>query len=467
MSGFADLLQPDRGQPAIALHLADKAGFDAWLKGQPERVRGAVKAQGFKGEASQFAIVPGERDSWSALLGVADRGQLTEWCLAKAAEALPEGSYRLAEGTPGAASLGWLLGQYRFDRFKQEPKTKGPRVLLTADPAAIEEAVRLAEATALVRDLVNLPAGDLGPAELQAAAEQVAKSGDAKLIVTSGAKLIDEYPMIHAVGAAATKERAPRLIEFHWGRPDHPKIAVIGKGVCFDTGGLDIKASSGMRLMKKDMGGAAHALALAQLIIAARLPVRLHLLVPAVENAVSAAATRPGDVLRSRKGLSVEIGNTDAEGRLILADALTRAEEEAPELILDFATLTGAARVALGPELPALFANDDSLADDLLAAGTQVSDPLWRMPLWQPYEELFASDIADIANAGDSPFAGAVTAALFLQKFVKPETPWAHLDTFAWRATAKPGRPKGGDALGLRAAWTMLKRRYAQELRRI
>ncbi|HZG45307.1 MAG TPA: leucyl aminopeptidase family protein [Allosphingosinicella sp.] len=467
MSGFADLLQPDRGQPAIALHLADKGGFDAWLKGQPERVRGAVKAQGFKGEASQFAILPGERDSWSAVLGVADRGQLTEWCLAKAAEALPEGSYRLAEGTAGAASLGWLLGQYRFDRFKQEPKTKGPRVLLTADPAAIEEAVRLAEATALVRDLVNLPAGDLGPAELQAAAEQVARSGDAKLIVTSGAKLIDEYPMIHAVGAAATKERAPRLIEFHWGRPDHPKIAVIGKGVCFDTGGLDIKASSGMRLMKKDMGGAAHALALAQLIIAARLPVRLHLLVPAVENAVSAAATRPGDVLRSRKGLSVEIGNTDAEGRLILADALTRAEEEAPELILDFATLTGAARVALGPELPALFANDDSLADDLLAAGTQVSDPLWRMPLWQPYEELFASDIADIANAGDSPFAGAVTAALFLQKFVKPGTPWVHLDTFAWRATAKPGRPKGGDALGLRAAWTMLKRRYAQELRRI
>jgi leucyl aminopeptidase len=426
-----------------------------------------VKAQGFKGEASQLAILPGERDSWSALLGVADRDKLTEWCLAKAADALPEGNYRLAEGTPGVAGLGWLLGQYRFDRFKQEPKTKGPRVLLTADPAAIEEAVRLAQATALVRDLVNLPAGDLGPAELQAAAEQVAKSGDAKLIVTSGAKLIDEYPMIHAVGAAATKERAPRLIEFHWGRPDHPKIAVIGKGVCFDTGGLDIKASSGMRLMKKDMGGGAHALALAQLIIAARLPVRLHLLVPAVENAVSAAATRPGDVLRSRKGLSVEIGNTDAEGRLILADALTRAEEEAPELILDFATLTGAARVALGPELPALFANDDSLADDLLAAGTQVSDPLWRMPLWQPYEELFASDIADIANAGDSPFAGAVTAALFLQKFVKPETPWAHLDTFAWRATAKAGRPKGGDALGLRAAWTMLKRRYAQELRRI
>jgi leucyl aminopeptidase len=267
--------------------------------------------------------------------------------------------------------------------------------------------------------------------------------------------------MIHAVGAAATKERAPRLIEFEWGRPDHPKIAVIGKGVCFDTGGLDIKASAGMRLMKKDMGGAAHALALAQLIMAARLPVRLHVLVPAVENSVSAAAARPGDVLRSRKGLSVEIGNTDAEGRLILADALTRAGELEPGLIVDFATLTGAARVALGPDLPALFANDDALAADLLAAGSAVNDPLWRMPLWQPYEELFASDIADIANAGDSPFAGAVTAALFLQKFVAAGTPWAHLDTFAWRSAAKPGRPKGGEALGLRAAWAMLKVRYA------
>jgi leucyl aminopeptidase len=465
MASFANLLQPDRGQPAIVLALVDKSGFDEWMKGQPERVRGPVRAQNFKGEAAQLAIVPGERDEWSALLGVADRAKLGEWCLAKAAEALPEGIYRLASGAAGPPPLGWLLGQYRFDRFKQDPKAKGPRVLLTDEPARIEEAVRLAEATALVRDLVNLPAGDLGPGELEEAAASVARAGDVKLAVTSGARLAEQYPMIHAVGAAATKERAPRLIEFHWGRPDHPRIAIVGKGVCFDTGGLDIKASSGMRLMKKDMGGAAHALALAQLIIAARLPVRLHCLVPAVENAVSAAAARPGDVLRSRKGLTVEIGNTDAEGRLILADAVARAEEEAPELILDFATLTGAARVALGPDLPALFANDDALAADLLAAGTEVSDPLWRMPLWQPYEELFASDIADIANAGDSPFAGAVTAALFLQKFVKPETPWAHLDTFAWRSTAKPGRPKGGEALGLRAAWAVLKRRYAQPSR--
>jgi len=460
MTDATDLLQADRGQPATAIHITDKKSFDDWLKSQPERVRQAARAQGFKGEGFQVAILPGEREEWSAVLGVANRDSLSEWCLAKAAESLPEGIYRLAEGAPGPAVLGWLLGQYRFDRFKKDPKPKGPRVLVTNEPARIEEAVRIAGATALVRDLVNLPAGDLGPAELEEAAEAVAKAAGMKLKVTSGGPLAEHYPMIHAVGAAATEARAPRLIELEWGRPDHPRVAIIGKGVCFDSGGLDIKPASGMRLMKKDMGGAAHALGLAQLIMAANLPVRLHLLIPAVENAVSAAAARPGDILRSRNGLTVEIGNTDAEGRLILADALTRAGEEKPELIVDFATLTGAARVALGPDLPALFANDDSLAAELLARGEAVSDPLWRMPLWQPYEELFASDIADISNAGDTPFAGSVTAALFLQKFVPEGAKWAHLDTFAWRASAKPGRPKGGDALGLRAVWEALKRRY-------
>jgi leucyl aminopeptidase len=261
-------------------------------------------------------------------------------------------------------------------------------------------------------------------------------------------------------GAPRTPSRAPRLIELEWGDPAHPRIAIIGKGVVFDTGGLDIKSAAGMRLMKKDMGGAAHALALAQLIMRSRLPVRLHLLVPAVENAVSGSAFRPGDVLKSRKGLTVEIGNTDAEGRLVLADAITRAVEGEPELLIDFATLTGAARVALGPDLPALFANDDALAAQLLSAGEAAGDPAWRMPLWKGYNELFASDIADFSNASESPFAGAVTAALFLQKFVPDSLPWAHFDTFAWRAAAKPGRPKGGEALGLRAAWGLLKGRY-------
>ncbi len=464
MTSLADLLQPDRGQPATALHLTDKKSFETWLKGQPGRVRAAVKAQGFKGEGYQLAILPGEKEDWSAVLGVADASALSEYCLAKAAELLPEGAYRLAEGAPGPAALGWLLGHYAFDRFKKEPKTKGPRILLTPEPARIEDIVRLAEATALARDLVNLPAGDLGPAELADAVKAAAKPFDAKVTITSGKELAAGYPMVHAVGAAATPARAPRLIELEWGNPKHPVIAIVGKGVCFDSGGLDIKPAAGMRLMKKDMGGAAHALALAQLVMASRLPVRLHLLIPAVENAVSAEAFRPGDVLKSRAGLSVEIGNTDAEGRLILGDALTRAAEHEPELILDFATLTGAARVALGPDLPALFANDDALADALLAAGTRVSDPLWRMPLWKPYEELFASDIADFANAGDSAFAGCVTAALFLQKFVPEGTLWAHLDTFAWRASAKPGRPKGGDAVGLRAVWAMVQARYAHRM---
>lgn len=460
MTGFAALLLPDRGEAAVALHLIDKAGFEAWLKAQPERVRRAAEAHGFRGEATQLAILPGEKAEWSAVLGLASLEALGPWCLAKAAEMLPEGRYRLAGHAPGAAALGWLLAQYGFDRYKQPKNRKGPRVLLTPEPARIGETVLLAEATGLVRDLVNTPAGDLGPAELEAAARDVAAATGANVTVTSGKTLGEGYPMIAAVGQAASAERAPRLCELEWGNPAHPRVAIVGKGVCFDTGGLDIKPSSGMRLMKKDMGGAAHALALALLIMKSRLPVRLHLLVPAVENSVSGAAFRPGDVLKSRKGLTVEVGNTDAEGRLVLGDALTKAGESEPELILDFATLTGAARVALGPDLPALFASDDTLAEALLSAGTEVADPAWRMPLWDGYDEMLASDIADLGNVPDAPMAGAVTAALFLRRFVPPAIPWAHFDTFAWRSSAKPGRPKGGEALGLRAAWAMLSARY-------
>jgi leucyl aminopeptidase len=461
-SDLKALLRPDQGQPAVSLQLVDKKGFEAWLKAQPARTRKALEAQGFRGEGYQLAILPGERDQWAAVLGVANVEALSPWCLAKAAESLPEGTYRVAERGPGPAVLGWLLGQYRFDRYRKEPAARGPRILLTDEPARIDETLLLAESTCLVRDLVNTPAGDLGPAELEAEARQLAEAAGAKLKVTIGKALDEGYPMIAAVGRAAAKGREPRLIEVEYGDQRHPRIAIIGKGVCFDSGGLDIKPSSGMRLMKKDMGGAAHALGLARLIMKSRLKVRLHLLIPAVENAISGDAFRPGDILRSRQGLSVEIGNTDAEGRLILGDALTRAGEEKPGLIVDFATLTGAARVALGPDLPALFANDDALADQLLCSGVVVSDPLWRMPLWQPYEEMLSSDVADLGNMADAPLAGAVTAALFLQKFVPEGVPWAHLDTFAWRASARPGRPKGGDALGLRAVWTMLKTRYGE-----
>ncbi|HEX8467630.1 MAG TPA: leucyl aminopeptidase family protein [Allosphingosinicella sp.] len=457
---FSTLLQPDKGQAATALHLVDKKGFDAWLKGQPARMRQSVSAQGFRGEGFQVAIMPGEQAEWSVVLGVANVDALGPWCLAKAAESLPEGKYRVEGRSPGQAALGWLLGQYRFERYKKVDRKTGPRVLLSSDPARIEETVLIAEAIHLVRDLVNLPAGDLGPAEIESAVREMAAECGAEVAVTSGAALDEGYPMIAAVGRAASAERAPRLVELEWGDRRHPRIAIVGKGVCFDSGGLDIKPASGMRLMKKDMGGAAHALALAMIVMKRGLPVRLHLLIPAVENSISGAAFRPGDVLRSRKGPTVEVDNTDAEGRLILGDALAKAAEGEPELILDFATLTGAARVALGPDLPALFANDETLAAALLAGGQASADPVWRLPLWAPYEDMLSSDIADMSNSSDVPMAGAVTAALFLKKFVPDTVPWAHFDTFAWRSSAKPGRPKGGDALGLRAAWQALSDRY-------
>ncbi|HEY9580212.1 MAG TPA: leucyl aminopeptidase family protein [Rhizorhapis sp.] len=461
MTDYSALLKPDQGQAAHSLHLIDSKRFEDWLKTQPERCRAALSAQKFIGKGLDFAILPGENpDDWAAVLGVANVENLSSWCLAKAAEALPEGTYRVEDIQPGSAMLGWLTAQYRFDRYRDLNGSAGPRILLVEDVKRIDETVRLAEATALVRDLVNTPTADMGPPDLQTAAERMAKEFGAKVAVVHGDALQDGYPMVHAVGRAADKAFAPRLIEMKWGDPKNPRIAIIGKGVCFDSGGLDIKPSSGMRLMKKDMGGAAHALALARLIMGARLPVQLHLLIPAVENAISGNAFRPGDVLKSRKGLTVEIGNTDAEGRLILADALTRASEEDPELILDFATLTGAARVALGPDLPALFANDDALADALCEAGGNVDDPIWRLPLWAPYAEMLKSDIADLNNSAEGGFAGATTAALFLEKFVADGVKWAHFDTFAWRPSAKPGRPKGGEALGLRAVWQMLLQRY-------
>ena len=458
---MTDLIQPDRGQSARTIHLVGRAGYDDWLATQPARVRAALAAQRFRAKPLAAAILPGDgAEDWFALGIVADPAALTPWCLARLAEILPEGAYRLADDAPGAAMLGWAMGQYRFTRYKADEHAAGPRVLLTRDVPAIAPALREAEATALVRDLVNTPASDLGPAELEAAAEALAQKHGATLTVTRGSTLQREFPLVHWVGAAADRGREPRMIELEWGRIDAPRVAIIGKGVCFDTGGLDLKPAAGMRLMKKDMGGAAHALALAGLVMESRLNVRLHLLVPAVENAVAAAAARPGDIVRSRKGLTVENTNTDAEGRLILADALTRAAEGNPVLAINFATLTGAARVALGPDLPATFANDEALADELVAAGTAQSDPLWRLPLWDGYDEMLASDVADLQNSPDGGMAGAVVAALFLRRFVPKTLPWAHFDTFAWRPSAKPGRPKGGDALGLRAAWAVLQQRF-------
>jgi len=464
MSDIPSLFVADRGQKARPVHLVDKQSFAGWVKKRPNEDRALLEAHRFDGKTNfAFALLPrgGEFEVVSAVKNAAD---LSPWCLAKLAEGLPEGTYKLTIGEPGKAALGWLMGQHRFDayRSKKEEPERGPRVLLTGEAAKIDSAVRLAQATALVRDLVNTPASDLGPAELEQAARDAANELGAQIRVTSGDELASGYPLIAAVGAGATQDRAPRLIEIEWGKAEDPRVAIVGKGVCFDTGGLDLKPASGMRIMKKDMGGAAHALALARLVIAERLPVRLHLLIAAVENSVSGAAYRPGDVIKSRKRLFVEVDNTDAEGRLVLADALTRASDQEPELIVDFATLTGAARVALGPDLPAMFANDDDLAEALEGAARDVDDPLWRMPLWDPYDENLKSSIADLSNMANNPMAGCIHAALFLRRFVGEKIPWVHLDTWAWRDPGKPGRPKGGDALGLRATFEMLQRRYLQ-----
>ena len=459
MADKQPLIQPDRGQDAISIHLVNRDGFPEWKKSLSASQRAALDAQKFDGGGYQVGIVP-DGDGWFAVGGVANPDELSSWCMAKLAESLPEGTYRRAGGEPGPALHGWQTGQYVFDRYKKPERPVGPRVLLTKDVKAIDSALAEAHAVCLIRDLVNTPAEDMGPAALEEQCEALAKTHAARLEVTRGDTLEQEYPMVHAVGRAAARHHAPRIMHLTWGKESDPVLAIVGKGVCFDSGGLDVKSSSGMLLMKKDMGGAAHAIALAGLVMGAHLPVRLHLLVPAVENAISSNSFRPGDVLRTRKGLTVEIGNTDAEGRLILGDALQRASEENPELILDFATLTGAARVALGPEYPALMTRRDETAAALIAAGKAHDDEPWRLPLPDVYREWLASDIADTNNAHGNAFAGASVAGLFLDKFVGEGIDWAHFDTFAWRPQAKPGRPKGGEAYGLRAAWHMLQARF-------
>jgi leucyl aminopeptidase len=366
---------------------------------------------------------------------------------------LPRAVYALGKGpitiAPEHAAFSWDLGGYKFARYKKS--VRKPAMLQLEQTARAKEGLDLAAAVRLVRDLVNTPAEDMGPQELADIAREQAELFGGEFDEWVGDELLAQnFPAIHAVGRASTK--APRLIELNWGNPKHPRLAIVGKGVCFDTGGNDIKGAEGMRLMKKDMGGAAHAIALARLVMQRKLPVRLLLLVPAVENMIAGNAYRPGDVIRTRKGLTVEIGNTDAEGRVILCDALAYAIEQKPKTVIDFATLTGAARIALGPELPAMFCNDDMLAKRLIEGAQQVEDPLWRMPLWRNYRRLFDSDVADFNNSGRAGFAGSIVAALFLDYFIPEGVAWAHFDTYAWNDVSRPGRPVGGDAQGLRAA---------------
>ncbi len=420
----------------------------------PDSLEKLARANGFDGEAGAL-ITDGE----AVLLGLGDGSD--PFVIAAAADKLPSGDYALAapleRDAATLAALGWLIGGYRFDRYKEQ-KPAGARLIAPANADAAA-ARRACEAVFTVRDLVNTPAGDMGPAALEQAARNIAEKHGGKVDVCVGdALLAENFPMIHAVGRAA--KAAPRLIDITWGKPDAPKLTLVGKGVTFDSGGLNIKNAAGMALMKKDMGGAAHALALAGMIMSAGLNLRLRVIIPAVENAISGDAFRPGDVLRSRKGLSVEIGNTDAEGRLILADALALGAEEAPELMISLATLTGAARVALGPDLAPVYCDDDALVSALEAEAARVADPVWRMPLWRGYESMLSSQIADISHISGGSFAGSVTAALFLKRVPADAARWMHFDIYAWRPKAAPGRPVGGEAQAIRALFETLSRRY-------
>jgi leucyl aminopeptidase len=452
-----DCFAPADTPDALPIEVVAKGGFEAWLKAQPSRIRNWLEGGGFEPRPGRSAFLPAKDGRPAgALLIASDPPE--PWDLAGLQSRLPAGTWRLADDAViGAdqAALGFALQSYRFERYKSR-NGKLCRLALPGTPA-VTRAGRLAEAIYLARDLINTPASDMGPEDLAAAVEDVGRRFDASYQTIIGDDLIGaNYPAIHAVGRGSA--RAPRLLDLRWGDAG-PRVTLVGKGVCFDTGGLDLKTSSGMRLMKKDMGGAAITLALAQAIMASGLEVRLRLLIGAVENAVSGASMRPGDVLQTRKGLTVEVGNTDAEGRLVLADLLAEADAEQPDLLIDCATLTGAARVALGPDLPALFTPDDTLADDLLAAGRDAFDPLWRLPLHPPYREMIEPRIADLCNTGSGPHAGAITAALFLQAFVERTRAWAHLDLFAWNPSDRPGRPKGGEASALRALFGLIERR--------
>jgi leucyl aminopeptidase len=455
------LIDDDAG--AVPLLPVTKAGLAAWREGAPAREREWAMSTGFTGEAGKLALLPDKKGGLGrVLVGIGD-GDAAMWAFAGLSDALPEGSYRIEASPEGGdashAALGWALGTYTFTRYRDK-KNKSDARLVWPDGADRGLVERLAGGIFLARDLINTPASDMGPAELAEAAVAVAKKAGARHKVIEGeALLADNYPTIHAVGRAST--RPPWLVDIRWGDKAAPKVTLVGKGVCFDTGGLDLKPASGMLGMKKDMGGAAIMLGLAQAIMNAELPVRLRVLLPCVENSVSGNALRPRDIVKTRKGLTVEIGNTDAEGRLILCDALAEASTETPALLIDAATLTGAARVALGPELPALFCNDDALAASLLAAGAAEDDPLWRMPLWAGYRRLIDSKIADLNNVSEGPQGGAITAALYLQEFVGQGIPWAHLDVMAWNNRARPGRPEGAEAQTLRALYAHIAAKFA------
>ncbi|WP_395769304.1 leucyl aminopeptidase family protein [Arenimonas sp.] len=450
-------LSKERHPQSRSIIFVSAEHYPAWLTTQTEFIRNWLASQSFQGRATQFVLLPDASGQCHQVVAVISGD--TPYAIAHLPKLLPKGHYHRSTDSTAALSadnllLGWGLGAYRFERYVAKIE---PAVLHAEDQSACAESVLTASLE--VRDWINTPTEHMGPDELEQATRYIGASFGASVSSICGEELLTQnFPTIHAVGRAS--HRAPRLIRLDWGDDAHPHIVLCGKGVCFDTGGLDIKAADGMRNMKKDMGGAAHALGLARLLMQNTVPVRLTLLIAAVENAIAGNAFRPGDVITTRQGLSVEIDNTDAEGRLVLSDALTLAGELKPDLIMDFATLTGAARIALGPDLPVLFCNHAETARDYLAAGETEHDPLWQLPLWQPYLGYLKSNVADLANSGASKMAGCMTAALFLQRFVPAGTAWTHLDVYSWNDSERPGKPAGGEAQGLRAAFRFLQKKY-------
>jgi len=448
-----------------AVPISILAGEDAlalWLDDRPDRINRWVTACGFNAKAGSVLLIADEEGRMGRVLAGTGDNPPGLWSWAAIAAALPEGNYRIDDileaNEATMAALGWALAGYRFTRYTTAEKNTNP-ALVWPDACDQDAVIRAVEATYLVRDLVNTPASDMGPRQLAEAAETLANRNGANCRIIVGDDLLEEnYPAVHAVGRAS--DSAPRLIDLQWGDIANPKLTLVGKGVCFDSGGLDLKPASNMKLMKKDMGGAAHVLGLASMVMAAALPIYLRVLIPAVENSVAGNALRPLDIITMRSGKTVEIGNTDAEGRLILADALCAACEEKPDLLIDMATLTGAARVALGPDLPVLFTNNDLLASDLESVAKAEDDPLWRLPLWQPYAKMIDSNVADLNNAAEGGYAGSITASLFLQAFVDDEIPWAHIDLMAWNTTSRPGKPEGGEAMSMRAVFALIEKRF-------
>ena len=443
---------------SIPINVVQKSDFSNWKKSQAESVRNWIQVAQFKPNASAFLTIPNASGKLASVIVIAEP-ELT-WALGACAKQLPAGNYHIESACKNKLQLylGWGLGSYNYSRYK---KAKHKKVILRVDESVDRNQLQaLVNSVSLVRDMVNAPASDMMPQDIAQECKQVCDTAGAQITECTGDELLkNNYPVVHAVGRAST--HAPRLIEFNWGEAKHPKVCLIGKGVSFDSGGLNIKTGSGMRLMKKDMGGAAHVIGIAQAIMQLQLPIQLKVLVPAVENAISDNAFRPGDVLTSRSGKTIEIDNTDAEGRLILCDAITKAVEDEQDLVIDFATLTGAARIAVGTEVPAFFSNDDALATELHSAANHVNDPVWQLPLHKPYRYMLDSSIANICNSAATGYGGAITAALFLQEFVPIETKWIHFDVMAWNTRVRPGRPKGGEAMGLRAVLEFLQRRYA------